>query len=185
MKRLLFLLMAALLLAACGADKEYKQQLKEAEKRLEEAKEDTKRAEEISKQIDETNKMLTETAEQMGVDQTEDADYIEELSQDELNELFKFDALGLDDTLVDIAVENNEIKATVEVADHKMIDDKNILAETIYSRAGDTFLQYEGWDVLTIEFVDLGEISMNRNEKETNEYGMDYFPTEEIAKQLE
>jgi hypothetical protein len=36
---------------------------------------------------------------------------------------------------------------------------------------------------LTIEFSGIGEVSMNRSEKETNDYG-DYFPTIEIENQL-
>lgn len=138
MKRLLIILLGALLLTACGngADKEYTDQLKEAEKNLEEAKEDLKRTEEISKQIDETSDLLKET-----LDQMEDADYIGDLSQDELNELFEFNAMGLDDVLVELVIDNGEIKGIVEVADHKNIDDKKILAELIYSRAGDAFMR--------------------------------------------
>ncbi|WHY85971.1 hypothetical protein QNH39_25910 [Neobacillus novalis] len=47
----------------------------------------------------------------------------------------------------------------------------------------DELLNHEGWEVLTITYVNIGTIRMNRNEKETNEYGV-YFPTLEIEARL-
>ena len=57
------------------------------------------------------------------------------------------------------------------------------IAVNIYSQLSDELLYHEGWEVLTIIHPNIGTISMNRNEKETNEYG-DYFPTMEIENSL-
>ncbi|MEK3886234.1 hypothetical protein [Bacillus sp. FSL K6-3431] len=58
------------------------------------------------------------------------------------------------------------------------------LAITRYSQASDELLDREGWELLTIEYVEVGTISMNRLEKETNEYDMDYFPTDTIEERI-
>ncbi|MGE7545054.1 hypothetical protein [Sporosarcina newyorkensis] len=160
MKKLLMLMLAAGLLAACS-DKEntYEDEQKQAEEDLEKAKEDTKRLEGLTDQI--------------GVEN-------DNIDEDKAKELLEYEALGEGDTLTDIVVQDDEIKVSIEIADD-VLDDKSISAETIYSRAGDALLDQEGWEVLTIDFFDVGTISMQRSEKETNEYGMDYFPVEKIV----
>lgn len=57
------------------------------------------------------------------------------------------------------------------------------MAVTRYTSLSHELLNHEGWEILTITYSNIGTISMNRNEKETNEYG-DYFPTMEIEKRL-
>ncbi|GAE32717.1 hypothetical protein [Halalkalibacter hemicellulosilyticus] len=57
------------------------------------------------------------------------------------------------------------------------------LAVTNYSRAGDFLLEHDGWDVLTIDFPSVGEVSMHRAEKESNDVG-DYFQTLSIEDKL-
>lgn len=52
-----------------------------------------------------------------------------------------------------------------------------------YQGASDALLTVEGWNTLTIDFVDVGTISMNKSEKESNEYG-DYFPVASITEKL-
>jgi hypothetical protein len=52
-----------------------------------------------------------------------------------------------------------------------------------FSQLSDELLNHEGWQILTVTYANVGSISMNRNEKETNEYG-DYFPTLEIEERL-
>ena len=177
MKRLLIIFMAAMFLVACGADNEYEKQRKEAEKQLEESEAELERVKEVSKQIDETSDLIGEVQEEMGIE--DDSVDVDELDESEAIDLLEYEALGEGDTLTDIVVENGEIKAVIEMADAD-----SIFAEVIYSSAGDALLEHEGWDVLTIDFIDVGEISMNRNEKETNEYGMDHFPLEKIIGKL-
>ncbi|MBU8568865.1 hypothetical protein KM914_21095 [Virgibacillus pantothenticus] len=192
MKKYLLIIFASLLiLPACGgADKEYKDQLKEAEKKLEESKEDTERLEEISEQIDGTSDLIEETQEEMGFededeeDNSNDLNEVDELDENEARELLEYGVLGEEDSLIDLVISDGEIKAHVEIGDNNIFDDKSLLAETIYSSAGDILLEYEGWEVLTIEFTDIGEVSLHRNEKETNEFDMDYFPLEKIIGQL-
>lgn len=180
------LLSFVLILSACGsgADKEYTDQLKQAEKNLEKTLEDSKRLEEISNQIDETSDLIEEVQDEMGIED-ELVDDVDGLSESEARELIEYEALGQDDTLTDIVIENGEVKAIIEIADHDIFDDKSLLAESMYASAGDAFLEYDGWDVLTIEFIDVGKVSMHRSEKEANEYGLYYFPLEKIIDQLE
>ncbi|WP_162785175.1 hypothetical protein [Bacillus sp. P14.5] len=52
-----------------------------------------------------------------------------------------------------------------------------------YSQLSDELLYYEGWGVLTVTFPGVGTVSMNRMEKETNDYG-DYFPMATIEERL-
>lgn len=167
--------MSVLLLSACGADDEYKQQLKESEKRLEETKKDSERLEKISNQIDETGESLKELQDKFGPEGF--------LTKDQAQELIDYQVLGENDILKDVEIQGNEIKAVIEIV-NDIFSDKSIVAESMYSSAGDAFLEYGGWEVLTIEFEGIGMVSMNRNEKETNEYGMDYFPLEKIIYQL-
>lgn len=186
MKKILsmFLLSLVLILSACGsgADKEYEDQLKQAQKDLEKAKADTERLEKLTEQVDETSELIDEVEEQIEVTDGP-VDDVDVLDESEARELLEYAALGGDDSITDLVIENGEIKAIVEIGDNEIFDDKSMLAEVIYTSAGDEFLQEEGWEVLTIEFVDIGKVSMHRDEKESNEYG-DYFPTEEVMKQL-
>ncbi|GGN66853.1 hypothetical protein GCM10007971_37190 [Oceanobacillus indicireducens] len=73
----------------------------------------------------------------------------------------------------------------MELYNSDTIEDKTLLAESLYSSVGDVMFLYEGWEIFTVEFVGLGKISLHRYEKETNEYGMDYFPLEKIIGQLD
>lgn len=184
MRKAIILLLSVLVLVACGgADSEYKKRAKESEKRLEEAQEDTKRLEEISEEIDETSDLIEEV-EEIGIEEDdENSNDSTELSDSEVREVLEYAALGAEDNLTDVVVIDGEIQATIEIGDNEILDDKSMLAEVIYASAGDELLDIEGWEILTIEFVDIGKVSMHRDEKESNEYG-DYFPAEEIMKQL-
>lgn len=57
------------------------------------------------------------------------------------------------------------------------------MAVNRYSQLSDELLNHEGWEILTISYTNIGTISMNRIEKETNEFG-DYFPTMKIEERL-
>lgn len=173
MKKLFMVIAAALFLTACNNSAE-----KENKDEEELAKEDTERLEETSKQSDETSDVIDDTKEETGIDE-------ESITNDQAGELLEQEALGEGDVLTELNIKDDEIIAVIEIADNDIIDDKILLAETIYSRAGDVLLEYAGWEVLTIKFIDVGEVSMQRNEKETNEYGMDYFPLEKIGEQLD
>lgn len=175
MKRLLLLISTLVLLVGCG-ENEYEKDLREAKIRLEEAKEDTKRLEEVSKEIDKTSDSIKEVQEEMGIEN--------ELNESEIKELLEYAALGEGDIITDLVIEDEEVKVTIEIADSDIFDDKSLLAETVYSRAGEELLELDDWEVLTIEFVDIGNVSINRSETESNEFG-EYFPLEKIIEQLD
>lgn len=108
---------------------------------------------------------------------------IQPMTVEEATELIEYTGMGEGDKLVSATVENGEIKAVIELVPHDLLPVKD-LAVARYSQASDELLDHEGWKVLTIEYVDVGTISMNSSEKETNEYDMDYFSTAEIEKRL-
>lgn len=179
-KRLvIFVGIISVLLVGCG-ENEYEKDLREAKESLAKAEAYTKELEEASEQIDETTDLIEDVQEEMGI---EDDSSDNELDETEIKEVLEYVSLSEEDNLKDFVIENNEIKATIEIGDNSIIGDKSLLAEVMFSSAGDELLQREGWDILTIEFVDVGIVSMHRDEKESNEYG-DYFPTDEILKQL-
>ncbi|WP_077303296.1 hypothetical protein [Virgibacillus pantothenticus] len=77
-------------------------------------------------------------------------------------------------------------KATQLLEEHVLEEnDETLLAHVACSSAGDEFLQHEDWEVLTIDFVGFAEVSMHRNEKETDENDFDYFPMDKIIDQFE
>lgn len=71
MKRLLILLMAAMMLVACGDSeyKEYEKQRKEAEKNLKESESELERVKDVSKQIDKTSDSLKELQGELGAEE--------------------------------------------------------------------------------------------------------------------
>jgi len=168
-----------LVLSACGSDAE---EASKPQLDLEKNKVYTEKIELNKEEVDETTELIEE--EEKDIEDTDDSVDVNDLDEVQTRELLEYAALGDDDNLTDLVIENGEIKAIVEIGDNEIIDDKSLLAETVYSRAGDELLQRGGWDILTIEFVDIGNVSMKRDEKESNEYG-DYFPLEKIIGQLE
>ncbi|PIC80530.1 hypothetical protein CSV75_01690 [Sporosarcina sp. P18a] len=104
------------------------------------------------------------------------------MTEEEASEIVDYFGLGESDELVSVNVKDNEIKAVVKLGENQLLT-LDQLAVTTYSQASDEFLNHEGWNVLTMEFVGVGSISMNRDQKETNEAG-DFFPTVEIEKKL-
>lgn len=171
-------IIAILLLTGCGgADKEYRMKTKEAERRLEESKKKTEELQKLTEQIDETSDMLSELADAVGLE-------VETIDLNELREDIEYAVLGENDTLIDLSLDDGEIIAVIEIGDN-IFDDDILVAESLYSNAGDIIFDYDGWDVLTIEFVDIGKISLNKYDGEINEYDMKYFPFEKIIGQLD
>lgn len=105
-----------------------------------------------------------------------------EISEEQVREIIEEYALTDGDKIIDLSVENNEIKAVIELAE-SIVPLKDI-AITVYSAASDELLNHEGWEVLTIKFEGVGTVSMNRSDHETNDFGMPYFPRIEIEKNL-
>lgn len=185
---------AVLVLFACGSTEEIDTTSESSEPRNNssreltnesesEIEEEEKKDEELSEQAEETIQTLEDDDEEIEIEHDSDTEDVT-LEEDEVTELLEFAALGENDRITDLRIENGEILAKVEIGDNDMFDDKSILAENVYSRAGDELLEYEDWEVLTIEFLDIGRVSLDRFESETNEYGMHYFPSEKIIEQL-
>ena len=173
MKRISFLFMAALLLTACVNDS--------AEEESEKAPEAD--VEGIETQVEKEVEEVLEVETEIEIEEPE-KELEEYITPDEVKEIIEDFGLGEEDKLVSTSVEEGEISVVIETAPNDLFSAKD-LAVTRYSQASDELLGYEGWEVLTIEYVDIGTISMNRSEKETNEYDMSYFPSTEIEKQLE
>lgn len=92
-------------------------------------------------------------------------------------------SVGSDDTVVSLDVVDYEVRAVVELAPHDLLPAKEI-AISRYSEITDELLRLKGWEVVTVEFVDVGTVSMDRDKRITNEFNMSYFPITEIDRQL-
>ncbi|AZV44846.1 hypothetical protein BAOM_4265 [Peribacillus asahii] len=150
------------------------QKQKEAEAK---AAEEKRLAEEKAKQEEAAAKAKAEAdakaAEEAKVEQSE-----QQITADKVNEIIKDYSYVVNN----VSFKNGEIKATIELAPMEQFSAED-LAVNGYSQLSDELLNHEGWQVLTVTYPGAGTISMNRNEKETNEFG-DYFPTLEIEERL-
>ncbi|MEH7277040.1 hypothetical protein [Neobacillus vireti] len=105
------------------------------------------------------------------------------LTEEKVIEIVENYSLGEDDKLINFSVTDGEIKATIDLAPNDMFSAED-MSVTRYSQLSDELLNHDGWEILTITYANIGTISMDRNEKKTNEYGRDYLPTMEIEKRL-
>lgn len=104
------------------------------------------------------------------------------ITAEQAKEIVEDYSIGENESLNDFSVKNGEIKAMVVLAPSDLFPAKD-LAVNAYSQLSDELLNHEGWQILTITYAGVGTISMNRNEKETNDFG-DYFPTLEIEERI-
>lgn len=114
------------------------------------------------------------------IEQVVEKEYI---SADEVQELIEYMIIGENDELLSVEVVDGEIKASIKKASNDLFPEKDIAVNS-YSQISDELLNRDDWDILTIEFVGVGTISMNRSESESNEFGS-YFPTLEIENKLQ
>lgn len=98
-----------------------------------------------------------------------------------LKEIFS-DYSAADDELVSLRMDGDKIIAAIKLASNQYFGPED-LAPNHYSQLTDELLDHEGWQTLTIEYVGVGTISMNKTQSEQNEYGV-YFPMLEIEKSL-
>ncbi|RXZ77362.1 hypothetical protein EBB07_31415 [Paenibacillaceae bacterium] len=184
MKNLIALLaiLAIITLSACGSSEKPEIDLGAVSADVEE---ETK-IENSAKEVDKENESIDEDPD-VGLKEGSVADFESkpeaEISPTQVQEILEYSAIGEGDKVVSVSVENGEIKAVIELLPHDRISAKD-LAVSSYSQASDALLDEDGWDQLTIEYVGIGKASMNRSEKETNEYDMDYFPTITIIERL-
>lgn len=106
----------------------------------------------------------------------------QQITDEKVKEIIEDYSIGENDNLNKVSFENGEVKATIVLAPNELFSAKD-LAVNAYSQLSDELLNYEGWQILTVTYANIGTISMNRNEKETNEFG-DYFPTVKIEERL-
>lgn len=99
------------------------------------------------------------------------------INEEQIKKIIEYHGLSEDDRLVELALINSEIIATIET-------NGQYLAEMIYAGIADELLLHEGWDKLTMNFVGFGIVSMNRTQQKDEGNGP-YFPNIEIINQLE
>ncbi|MDF2902607.1 MAG: hypothetical protein K0S25_245 [Bacillus sp. (in: firmicutes)] len=107
----------------------------------------------------------------------------QQITDGKVKEIIEYYSIGENDKLNNVSVENGEVKATIVLAPNELFSGKD-MAVNGYSRLSDELLNHEGWQILTVTYVNIGSISMNRIEKETNEFGDYYFPTLGIEERL-
>jgi hypothetical protein len=113
-----------------------------------------------------------------------EAETSQQLTEEKVTEIIEYYSLGEDDKLTNVSVEDGEIKATIELAPNELIPSPVDMAVSGYSGLSDELLNHDGWEILNITYANIGTVSMNRNEKETNDFGNYYFPILEIEERL-
>lgn len=103
---------------------------------------------------------------------------------EEYREMLKGD-VGEGETIENIELVNNNIIITVDLGEEHKLFSQEELAENRYSSITDTLLD-EGGNLndITVKFTNLGKITMNTSEKESNEYG-DYFDSFDIQENFQ
>lgn len=167
----------ALLLVACGKDDiEDGQVIKEELPNIENSSQN----EIVSKQENEETRSEERLDEK--VDENSESKVGQEqpkmVSHEEFKKIIDYNMLSDGDELLSSSVDGSELRAVVKLEDGAF--KSSMMAASSYSALSDELLTHEGWDTLIVEFVDIGSISMNRNERETNEFGLDYFPVAKI-----
>ncbi|MFC9540756.1 hypothetical protein ACFTQ7_12820 [Lysinibacillus sp. NPDC056959] len=184
MKKLLYIgAMSALLLTACGEEKA--EETNTAQEESDKAKE--KEAEQAKKEEERKVKEAEEKAlaEQKVKEEAEKkAEAEKEITVSEAKEIIEYSGMGENDKLISLTVENGEIKAVIDLAPNRFNLPPEDIAVSMYSQASDALLEEEGWNTLTIEYVDVGTVSIDISEKESNEIGMYYFPVAIITERL-
>ncbi|TYS89953.1 hypothetical protein [Rossellomorea aquimaris] len=179
MKKLLFILSATLLLlAACNSEETINNEPQPVEKPVDEEVqvEDTSTNE---PPVEEPEEVVEEEVTEEAIQEVESP---EPLTEEKIKEIIDYYSIGEGDVLSDVSVVDGEIKATIDLAPNEMFSGED-MAVNRYSQLSDELLNHEGWEILTITYSNIGTVSMNRMEKETNDYG-DYFPTLTIEERL-
>ena len=107
----------------------------------------------------------------------------EAMDEEEVKEIIENSGIGEGDELTSLSIEEGEINAVISLGPSDPIRPED-LAVSRYSSISDDLLPHEGWEVLTVEFADVGTISINRNESLSNELGV-FFPVQLIEEKLD
>jgi hypothetical protein len=178
MKKILYIMSAALLLlAGCNAEEPNNNQ--STNEPIEETEEKPNEPEQVlteQQKADHKEKLIELSQE------SQPRETPQPLTEVQVKEIIDHYGIGEGDKLTNVSFVNREIKATIDLAPNEMFPAKE-MAVNRYSQLSDELLKHEGWEILSITYPNIGTISMNRNEKETNEFG-DYFPTMVIEGRL-
>lgn len=96
--------------------------------------------------------------------------------------------LGQGETLQDMSIKDREISLKVNLGDNTNGLSKEDLACSRYSSVTDYLLDTGKFDTITVDFINVGKITMNVSESSSqNISGKEkkYFPLEEITKKLQ
>ncbi|KYG30374.1 hypothetical protein [Alkalihalobacillus trypoxylicola] len=183
MKKALLALLSILFLVACGesesetnANGSDQEEIEITEENVEDAIEEVQEID-TSEDVDSLEVDIEE-----GVSIDRDINDVTTIDIEELKRDFEYNVLGAGDEISHFSIEDGVIKVTITQEEHDLLSLEDLVVAG-YSAAGDFLLEYDGWDVLTIDYPAVGEVSMNRSEKESNEYG-DYFPILSIEEKL-
>ena len=105
-----------------------------------------------------------------------------EIEEDELREIVE-SSVAEGDELVSLSIEEGEVHAVVNLAANDSPRPFDV-AISRYSDISGKLLTHGGWEVLTVEFSDVGTISIDRSESQENELGV-FFPTKLIEEKFE
>lgn len=178
MKKTLYIIpIALLLLAACNTEERNNNQL--TNEPIMETEDKRHKSEELltEQQKEDNEEKLNEQSQE-----SQPREKPQPLTEVQVREIIDYYGSGEGDKLTNVSFVNGEIKATIDLTPNKMFPARD-KAVNRYSQLSDELLNHEGWQILTVTYANIGSISMNRNEKETNEFG-DYFPTLEIEERL-
>lgn len=157
----LLVIILALSLVACGGSPE---------------KENEKVEDEDKTVVQEDEKDLDEEKEEEKDDPEE---YIADM--DKLKEALEM-SIGEADKLISVDYKDNDIFIEVDL-DKEGIFTPEEMASSRYSSITDELLESPYWENITVEFTDVGTITMNSNQAKENEFGK-YFDTLEIEENL-
>lgn len=169
---LALLLMVAIIVTGCNnsgknevddSSNEELNQEQEVASNEDEPKEDPEKDAEVEPQLEED---------------TED----EDVNLDELKETIEMN-IGEDDTLKDVKYEGNDIFIEVLLDDDGVFEPKD-LAISRYSSITDELLENPHWENISVEFTNVGIITMNTNQAVENEYGK-YFDSLDIEQNIQ
>lgn len=110
-------------------------------------------------------------------DKQEDSISKEAISSEDIMEIIK-DDVGKGEKITDAKIEDRTIVVNINIGTEEKIPLKD-LAVSRYSSISDDLLEHNFWDVLTVNFENVGSISMNKNESNGT-----YFETSKIEEKL-
>lgn len=161
----LLVIVLALNLVACGGSPE-KEKVEDEDKTV---------VQEEEKDLD--NEKEEDPEDEEGKEDLEE--YI--VDMDELKEALEM-SIGEADKLISVDYTDNDIFIKIDLEKEDVFGPEAMAAHR-YSSITDELLENSYWENITVEFIDVGTITMNSSQAKENEYGK-YFDTLEIEENL-